>query len=121
MTNDEWKSVAACIAGYFPTMSERLTPEQTREWRKALDPCDPEQVKAAIGRWYQRDPTGAWPVLARIVEASRPVAQVAKGWKPAPDAKKQAAEEVRRQCEIGRQMLAERKRMREQQTQGQTS
>lgn len=114
MTNEQWNSIAACIAGFFPTMAERLTHEQTREWRKALDPCDPDRIKAAIGRWYQRDPSGSWPVLAKIVEAARP-AEVVRGWKPPPDAKRQAAEEVRRQCEIGREMLRQRKLKREQQ------
>jgi hypothetical protein len=111
VTNEQWKNVTLSIANLFPTMAERMTPEQTRAWRSALDACEPERVQTALLRWYRTNTAGEWPVLARIVAEARPLVVAGpsgrEAWKPCP------ADVVKAECERGRRMLAERRKQRE--------
>lgn len=109
MSENEWNAVAATLAGYFPAMAERMTPEQARAWRNGLDRFAASDVQAAIERWYRSE--SEWPILARIIAQLRPQAATGpsgrEAWKPCP------ADVVKAECERGRRMLAERRKQRE--------
>ena len=53
----------------FPTLADRLNPEQLDAWRSACRNLNHERVKEALMHWYRTE--DGWPVLGRIVARSR--------------------------------------------------
>jgi hypothetical protein len=112
MTGPQWQSIVACLASFFPTMAERLTDDQAKVWRNALDSCEPEKVCSAIGRWYRDAPITdrgqQWPTPGVIARMASPPVKYAGTYKPISGPVCDI-EENKRQARIGLEMLARRK------------